>query len=577
MKKQTFYFLAIAAIAAAVITCSLSVIPSGMEAGSTSHLNPLSRAVDSAFLAEQAYMGGSILYNPEEPSSGHLIQGAVIALRLSKVEKKAVDSTEIFTDDLSAEVFGALTVQSIDTQKIGFEVSLFSKNGVTKNTYQLSAGSKIDINGDSIDDLEYAAPAHAHAGFTSAVYLTCLSSQEQLTTTMFSVLPEQYSTGNYPSGIIGINPDGQFLYAKFQPNSTVRSIVRGLSDSDFVLDTEMGGYVQASGVTGSTNQRSISDADLSNAQPVAIVDVLPLASWSSGKVANKGIPVVAETYEEYTAKKAALKKDFAMYRELVSLPVQSVTDKINEFEQIDAETAIGVYGRFLITWSRIETDLFAGVYFSGKLDLTVKEALTQNLKTIGPYEFENSYSFAIGPIPLTVACPIRFEMPIDVKVTSDPDSSFVVAFTGIYGAGIDVGAAIDWNKIFRKGFVEPRAEAYPVANGVFYAGGTSNAVSDKNAVILTLETAPSVYANPKIGVAGTVWTGVEGSYMLPVAIGISAKETGAMDSWITLSHEGAINWYAGLKIGTFKKEFKPTLLKIGPKEIKKWHLLSGKL
>lgn len=577
MKKQVVYLLALAGLAAAVVTCSLSVIPSSKDADTAAHLNPLSRSVDSVFLAEQAYMGGSILYNPEEPASGHLLPGAVIAVRLSKVEKSTVDAVEVFTDDLSSEVFGTLTVQSVDVQKIAFDLALFGKNGVTKKQYSLAAGSKIDINGDSIDDLEYAAPKQAHAGFASAVYLTLLSSQESLTTAMFAVLPEQYANGSYPSGIIGINPDGKYLYAKYQPNGRERSIVHGLSDNDFVLDSAAGEYVQVSGITDAVNQRSISEADLLQKVRASIVDVLPLASWSAGKVANGGIPVVAETYEEYTTKKNALKKDFAMYRELASIPVQSVTDKINEFQQIDVETAVGLYGRFLITWSRVETDLFAGVYFSGKLDLTVKEALQQNLKSIGPYDFENSYSFAIGPVPITVACPIRFEMPIDLKVTSDKDSSFVVAFTGIYGGGVDVGAALHWNKIFRKGFVVPHAEAYPVANGVFYAGSTGLTPSDKNAIILTLEAAPSVSANPKIGVANAVWTGIEGSYKLPVEVGVSAKETGAMDSWIKLSHEGRINWYAGLKIGGFTKEFKPTLIQIGPKEIKKWHLLSGKL
>ncbi|MCX7655093.1 MAG: hypothetical protein N2Z76_01010 [Treponemataceae bacterium] len=69
----------------------------------------------------------------------------------------------------------------------------------------------VDINGDSKPDLKYMPPIQKRPGMENAVYLTFLSSQEEGYTTMFAVLPEQYSRGVYPSGVIGVNPSGKFI------------------------------------------------------------------------------------------------------------------------------------------------------------------------------------------------------------------------------------------------------------------------------------------------------------------------------------------------------------------------------
>jgi len=92
-----------------------------------------------------------------------------------------------------------------------------------------------------------------------------------------------------------------------------------------------------------------------------------------------------------------------------------------------------------------------------------------------------------------------------------------------------------------------------------------------------LEVSPEISVTPKIGIAGALWTGLTGAYQLPAAIGISVKEDSAMTGWIALSHKGSLKWYAGLQIGSVKKEFQPTLFEIGPSEIKKWNLFSAKV
>ena len=570
-KKFLLLGILVAGFCAAVITCSLSMMPAG-----TSSLQTLSRSVDQHFLAGQAYMGGSLLYNPDSPSSGHLMEGAVVALRFANAERIGDGEDTFYTDKRDSEEFASLTVDSVDESKIVFSVMLFSA-GNRNRQITLRIGENADLNGDGVEDILYHKPAKIHSGFEHAVYLTLLSSPERLTTAMFAVIAEQYENGAYPSGIIGINPDGKFVYSKYEPNGTARSAVSGLSNDDFVLDGTSGTYIKVSGVPAYTGQRSIADSDLAGAQTVDITEALPLASWNAGKIANGGVPVAARSYEEYNAVKKNLSHDFGMYRPLITLPTRQITDKVNEFEHIALDTSVGLYGRFAITWSHVESDLMAGVYFSGELDLTVKEAMTKNIKTVGPYKFDNNYNFAVGPIPVSLACPVTFEMPIDVKVTGDPDSSFVVSFTGIYGGGVDAGAHINWDKLFKKGFVKPFAKPYAVTNGIFYVGSKTPHEEIKTALNLSLEVSPEISVTPKIGIAGALWTGLTGTYQLPAAIGISVKEDSAMTGWIALSHKGSLKWYAGLQIGSVKKEFQPTLFEIGPSEIKKWNLFSAKV
>jgi hypothetical protein len=92
----------------------------------------------------------------------------------------------------------------------------------------------VDINGDGIPDITYVMPARRRPGMENAVFLTFLSSQETQTTSMFAVIQEQYSRGVYPSGLIGINPDGRFIATKYEhTHSTARSAVKGLVYGDF--------------------------------------------------------------------------------------------------------------------------------------------------------------------------------------------------------------------------------------------------------------------------------------------------------------------------------------------------------
>ena len=570
MKKRSYIFLLIGAVAT-VVTCARMISVGEPK----SALLGLTRAADQAYLSGQAYMGGSILYSPENPARGHLDKGAVIAVRLSTVQTKRLNDELVFTDNGETEIFGTLTVQTVNMERIDFSAAVFNTEyEKTERSYTLHMGESVDLNGDGVNDITYHLPQQKHAGFEQAAYLTFLSSKEDLTTAMFAVLPEQYGDAGYPSGIIGINPDGKFVYAKYEPNLHSRAVVYGFAAGDFVLDNSNGTYAKAASSLNTGTARFVNDEDLTISEPVDITDVLPLASWTAGPVNRNGMPVTAESYEDYLTKKDEIYKRFNSYKRLIEIPVKEVLDDINAYQHIKLDASVGLNGRFTVTWSHLESDLMAGVYFAGEADLHIDKDVKSQLVKIGPYEFfKEGYTFAIGPIPVKVSCPASFEMPVDFNLKGNPSASFRIAIAGLYGGGVDTGIYVHWDKAFRKGFIDPFAKAYPLTEGVVYADARNVKAENAQEVLeLTLTAKPSVAATPRVDVASTVWTGFEGAYRLPAEIGMSLKEDGRLGGWVQFSHEGELNWCAGISLGGFKKDFKPTIVKIGPKEIKKWDL-----
>jgi hypothetical protein len=220
-------------------------------------------------ISRQGFMGGSVLYNPDEPSSGQLTVGAHVAVRLGRVEQDAINSDySLFTDKTDMARYGYLTVSSIDKNLIAFGYTEYAADGVTKqsSTHTVRLNEATDINGDGLDDVAYVKPKHKRPGMEEAVYLTFLSSQETLNTAMFAVLSAQYSRSVYPSGIIGINPDGRFIVSKYEGATTNRAAVKGVERGDFVLDANAGTYQRLVNVSASRNARAISDSELEDVE-----------------------------------------------------------------------------------------------------------------------------------------------------------------------------------------------------------------------------------------------------------------------------------------------------------------------
>ncbi|MEE0998318.1 MAG: hypothetical protein UIH41_01475 [Treponemataceae bacterium] len=193
----------------------------------------------------QSFMGGSVLYNPNNPSSGQLAVGVTVAVRLGYVEKEENGIDEFVYKNIEDKAsYGYITVESISKNELSFRYFSFDNAGLekTSNSFTIKAGESLDINSDGLDDLTYDYPLRKRPGFEKALWLTFLSNKESQNTSMFAVLPEQYARGVYPSGIMGINPYGKFIVNKYEVNSSNRAAIQGAMYGDYVLDSQKGEY-----------------------------------------------------------------------------------------------------------------------------------------------------------------------------------------------------------------------------------------------------------------------------------------------------------------------------------------------
>lgn len=92
-------------------------------------------------------------------------------------------------------------------------------------------------------------------------FLTFLSSPESLTTSMYSILLDQYEGGEYPGGIAGINPDEKFIVTKYNQDNETRSVVSSAMSGDYLFDRLTGEYFEIK--TGSVvSERPVLDNDI---------------------------------------------------------------------------------------------------------------------------------------------------------------------------------------------------------------------------------------------------------------------------------------------------------------------------
>lgn len=165
-------------------------------------------------------------------------------------------------------------IDSINKESIDFSYTEYSKDGTKhlEKSVSLGINQNVDLNGDGFPDLLYTKPMAKREGLEKTLWLTFISSQENLYTSMFSVLPEQYTRGVYPLGLFGINPDSRFIVSKYENDSSTRSVAKGLSAGDFVLDNKTGKYNKVKGSISYKNARSIEDIDLEIEDDITNVD-----------------------------------------------------------------------------------------------------------------------------------------------------------------------------------------------------------------------------------------------------------------------------------------------------------------
>lgn len=572
-----------------------------------------SRSVTYEDLTGFGYMGGSLIADEKTPLAGHVVKGAVIPVRFGAVEQVQAEEKTVYRNITEKETFGYLQINEVVAGKISFNFTRVTADAKTTSTYSLSLGDELDLNGDGKPDITYVDFPENRVGFEHAKLLTFISSKEEKTTTMFAVLPEQYPHDEYPQGIMGVNTDGKFIYSKYVPaaDGTSRSVshVRGVQDGDFVLDAVEGNYFETEGTVDAGNARTVSATELKSKREADITEVLPLASWkaSSKKVpAEKKkkevkAPYSAKTYAEFAQKRAAIREQFESFKpvfvirpekllaytldavEEIPISSQDLPDISGE-NQLLLETAVGLFGEMSISWSHFESNLMVGVFVDTNVDLSVNETMqSKDFGVPGKKFLQDKYTFMAGPVPITLACPMSFVMPVTAQLKGDEKFGFFAGFTGLYGAGADFGWTTNWDALKikkddepKKKFIESYSQQYVINEAVVFAGSKHDLYTESKAhVEANITLAPKFSMAPEIGIANAVSTGFEGSYEMPMLIGIAARQEAVNPqkfvTWgdIQLAHNFELFW--NLKVIGLKPVHLP-VVKTGEKKIGSWEI-----
>ena len=279
MKKAIFKTIKTCAVLAAGVVlfgCSMQLdsLERSEPASSVTNIRSIMNRSDSE---QMLYMGGSVLYSPKDPNANQLVEGAVIGTRIGKVEKTDLGYGEYaYKNSKTDYELGFICVDSISKEEISFSYFKYpnvnSNNYVPAGKFTLSENESADLNGDGIADVKYTKPAPGRKGYKSNMWLTFICDVEAGdSAAMFSIIPMQYEGSVYPNGLLGINPEGQFVVNKYDVGTNSRSVVSNISYGDYVLDTEantLSRYVGAQRNSRSA-ARAIGDAELEQVEQIS--------------------------------------------------------------------------------------------------------------------------------------------------------------------------------------------------------------------------------------------------------------------------------------------------------------------
>ena len=247
-----------------------SMIVDTKDHGGGSSVRSVRSLMNRSDAERMLYMGGSVLYSPNDSNANQLAQGAVVATRIGKVIKKDLGCGEYAYQNSKTDYeLGFITVDSISKERISFSYYRYPSSSSGPHSfvgsYSLSEGQTADLNGDGTADVKYTRPAPGRKGYKSNMWLTFICDVEESdSAAMFSIVPMQYSKKTYPNGLLGINTAGQYVVNKYNVGTNSRSLVSDISYGDYVLDTEantLSRYVGASRNSRSAG-RAIGDSEL---------------------------------------------------------------------------------------------------------------------------------------------------------------------------------------------------------------------------------------------------------------------------------------------------------------------------
>ena len=229
-------------------------------------------------ISSLAYIGGSVVYNPSNPSSAQLYNGANIAIYHAEFTKTSTtaevykarvkggeltegwetETVETLSINREKDIYGYLKIQSVSSQAIIFDYHRFitdEKKDV--KSYNLQKDKTLDLNKDGNPDLRYTPLIPIREGFEGAMCLEFISDQESGYSTMYSTVTDEALARNTRaftdyenSTFYGVNSNGSFIYiyeteetsgATFNSRAAIDEFsTGGLSHGDYIINSADG-------------------------------------------------------------------------------------------------------------------------------------------------------------------------------------------------------------------------------------------------------------------------------------------------------------------------------------------------
>lgn len=352
-------------------------------------------------ISSQAYIGGSVVYNPASPETAQLVTGANIAIYMSQVETRTVQATVIenkvektenittFAAKEDNDIYGYLHVNSVSENSIDLTFYSYSNDGKTKksSSFTISAESDKDINGDGKPDLAYKKLIPIRDDFENAMCLEFISSQTDLHTTMYATLEDDVFSNNqgrslskYANKVFyGTNSHGDFIYIvdndDIEPVSrSVRSEtdVLGIAHGDYVIDKDTGEFFAVVGEVPEDSEHNSDSTTYGNYSLKTSEDYKNSNSEDNSEIIGNHIEL--EEFFTYLYRKNQFASDKGPIELLKALPKTLLSDGF-DVDNCTSDKALEELLYILLSGNVIET-----IAEEKRIELTEEES--EYMKTV---------------------------------------------------------------------------------------------------------------------------------------------------------------------------------------------------
>jgi hypothetical protein len=224
------------------------------------------------------------------------------------------------------------------------------------------------------------------------------------------------------------------------------------------------------------------------------VQAVPLASIIIGDNEETGNleenNIRATTITAYNTQKSTIDNAFSKYKVIYTKDLNISPQSGITITFDNSKLKLGIKGTFTNTWGNIGSSIEGVVYITGNTQIITTTGSFN--KSIYSYELSSSYPvFAYGPIVLSITARFGINIPLTVTASVSAPVNVNASFTGLYGAGVEVGLnyGITTKKIWIIRIPVPYCSTYgngwKISNTAYYIGTNSGNLSAAASVTIT--------------------------------------------------------------------------------------------